>query len=1027
MKKYLIFFIILVCMFSNYKIQVFAGVCDGQEVYVSVDGGYCKTNPITFTSVTDANGKNLIAGTGKYSLVGFKAEGDVYNEKTGVAFCIDPALKSPRNPYENVRELNLSTEYDKKVYMMYQKLINDLQYSESDSNSLRAAMEAALRVWTIKNGYAYIADEVASLRQDASNFSFCAKENIDSSVDDSGHALSVNVTKDNCFGDSTTLVQNYYNVTTNIWENPIKKDDILIETIKPSATNSNYEFKFTIPGINSFFGFKKGVNVLSLDAANFKASIYIGETDCGNTACNATIINNITGGGAVNLSESSVSDLVFTISMTNEQYIQNVRAGNNKIVLKYEYNHPMNVDNAYFSRNNASVSDYQRMFGIVNYVKKDSINIKLENISLCKHISANNFVDKNGVLTNFADFLESCGCSDVKTSLLNESDMEIYNGKCVSIAVTSNLSKCTIDEELRISSNLGVDNKSEEYTIKFDETNIINSVCNVNCVETVNFTNVIGKYKNIKSGTYFQLNNYPTTIATKKCVVDVDYANWYNNFINKLDVAVEKYNIYKQAATTSVTPDGECCIGSCNCDRYGCDCCSTPTKYKWEYSYMSVERNNAITQNAGIKSASGFTCSSYDPDVSAKETDFEVAMADVTDALNKLKECNKYLLNFTTDDIYYPYEEDIKFTLEQTLYQQNSLGNYEEKRVSYTNDKILKKVISVKADPTINNYTFNNSTKLYGSLTTSGVNNQSINQFYNQPIVDYTIVRELERKHTYTTTNNYFTNSSYGKFGEHNSLNNFTNQNVMSLGKKLIDGSSIVNIGDVYDIDIKAIAKENNNYFEFTKLGDSNKIYNYFASRGKASITNKYDGSTVERNTTVDDLKRYCTYETVNDLICIPGTGDSDCDTGDEDRPSSKILFKIVDPDNIDPNNRLLEENKGFENWKGKEVVKNAIENGDTYNPDNLEYSFVLDSATIKSIRRYNETSSYSDYIGYVCDSDGNYCMSSFIDTVASGGYLNGYYFEDAFASIVNGRNEWKNYDLSSKTIVEKNVSFGNS
>ena len=41
---------------------------------------------------------------------------------------------------------------------------------------------------------------------------------------------------------------------------------------------------------------------------------------------------------------------------------------------------------------------------------------------------------------------------------------------------------------------------------------------------------------------FFQLNNYPTTIATKKCSVNVDYVKWYNDFIIKLDDAVEKYN-----------------------------------------------------------------------------------------------------------------------------------------------------------------------------------------------------------------------------------------------------------------------------------------------------------------------------------------------------------------------------------------------------------------------------------------------------------------------------------------------------
>ena len=109
---------------------------------------------------------------------------------------------------------------------------------------------------------------------------------------------------------------------------------------------------------------------------------------------------------------------------------------------------------------------------------------------------------------------------------------------------------------------------------------------------------------------------------------------------------------------------------------------------------------------------------------------------------------------------------------------------------------------------------------------------------------------------------------------------------------------------------------------------------------------------------------------------------------------------------------------KGFKNWnneKGK-TVKNAIEESDTFNPNNLEYSFILDSATIQSIRKYNENKSYSNVDSEKIDGvnslleceNGTKCLSSFI-TAASDG--NTVLFDKKFALNTNGRATWKVYE----------------
>ena len=204
-----------------------------------------------------------------------------------------------------------------------------------------------------------------------------------------------------------------------------------------------------------------------------------------------------------------------------------------------------------------------------------------------------------------------------------------------------------------------------------------------------------------------------------------------------------------------------------------------------------------------------------------------------------------------------------------------------------------------------------------------------------------------------------------------------------------------IKLGYVYDIDVSAIPKsDNKTYYAFSKLGASdNKIFNHFK-----------DG---------DEIKRYCTYEITNDII---GCEDGNCD---DEGSKLKVVFRIVDPNNIDPNSRFGT-GEGFKNWdndKGK-ATKAKIENDDTYNPKNLEYSFSLDSATIKAIRNYNSNCDgnecdpivYSDtktsYSELECDENGLYCKSKFITTALSDNTI----FGKKFALNTNGRSTWKDF-----------------
>ena len=117
-----------------------------------------------------------------------------------------------------------------------------------------------------------------------------------------------------------------------------------------------------------------------------------------------------------------------------------------------------------------------------------------------------------------------------------------------------------------------------------------------------------------------------------------------------------------------------------------------------------------------------------------------------------------------------------------------------------------------------------------------------------------------------------------------------------------------------------------------------------------------------------------------------------------DDSSKLNIVYRVVDPKNIDPNNRLLEDDKGFKNWKNHIDIKEEIENEDTFNPKNIEYSFELDSKTIKDIRQYNSSNIYSDF-NLDCE-EGNKCESDFVTTYAKK--------DDDGDMIGTGRNDWK-------------------
>ncbi len=158
-----------------------------------------------------------------------------------------------------------------------------------------------------------------------------------------------------------------------------------------------------------------------------------------------------------------------------------------------------------------------------------------------------------------------------------------------------------------------------------------------------------------------------------------------------------------------------------------------------------------------------------------------------------------------------------------------------------------------------------------------------------------------------------------------------------------------------------------------------------------------------------------CNYDITNDILS------ESKDDNNETVYKSNTYIRPVTPTNIDPNDR---KGKGLlgRNWaseKGQELIKIIQEKSvgnNTYNPENLEYSFTIGPAAITNIRDYNTRHPYTEFTndtekdGLHCNSAGLECTSDFLEKDNL----------DKLGVIVNKfQNVWKYYYNSATRLNE--------
>lgn len=992
-KKLFSFILLCICGFSFIS-NVNAGVCDGYDV--DSNSSTCKSMSVSISLPSYLNNTY-----GSYFLrPGYAAT--TYSSNA-VSFCLDPGLPRPTAALTYIREIDNSNTsgglgtagyYDDGIYRMYQLFYNDLiaqlnsgGLNDSTVNQQRSYFQNAVRVWTYRNGFDYLAPESAKYQIDAPHFQTCANY-IDSNV-----AKGTSQSVEDCFGNSNHKagVQRYYDAMGKnyIWENPLSI--ITDSKIVNVEGKKFYRFEFNIKFSNDKYNFfdatySKGISYQDIQLGS--AEFYLNDLSVNGVSCSAGgICYNYSGGGIV----SDGTERQFIVELTEEQYKELASKsadGSVSVTMHYGYRHPLNIENLFVARYDLA-NTFQRMLVIQNFVHYDTISIGKEpEVTKCEHTSSEYINSVGNKVNNLSQFIASCGCSAVDKTLLTGGDLTYYNKECSNTIIEEkyigDIGVCTSNNDTTPDNVLNKDDPDtnyDSYNLGYEKTTRVNSYCTETCTESINVNNLKGRYTT-KAGMYFEFKTYPNLVANKKCVVEIDYDSWKSDYKTNLESLVTAYNDWQKAKALEDSKDtsSTCCTSSYTCGINGTSCCSSGTLYKYTATtYKGVEiKDNGVTLEANIAISNGLnvedrtSCGSpIDWKVEDKLKAFQ-NQSTKADAIvhlqSDLKVCNSRLFG-TTNENFYDFSQQLNYYYYQTYSTSSSnkvVKNNERTSLGGVNDSTFTVSQDVSGD---SNEGTNGSSVIYSTLTEDGISNENI----------------------FTYNDNIYRNVNYDVDYEHPEKEKYAEIFTGNVKYSSINGKTI-KLGYGYDTDVSAIAKsDNQTYYSFSKLGASDKkIFNYFK--------------------TGNEIVRYCTYEITNEII--EGCEDGSCDS------KLDIVFRIVDPSNVDPNKRLGTD-AGFKNWDNKkgETVLQAIQSTDTYNPKNLEYSFTLDSATIKKIREYNSSCDatgncnpikYSDtvssYSELSCNASGNECTSKFIDELAKSNGV----FGKNIATNIDGRDKWK-------------------
>jgi len=1028
MKKLGYVFIFITIFFLNY-LNVFAGVCDGKTKF---DSGYCnlgtqysyaiKENTDSFNKrffakkAADGNAvkeykDGALVGNG-YIGYGYEAESGTFSGQREYAFCLDPGKNDPTN-YGYGRELNIATSrFDEDVYKTYQYYVNSVAYDKNNKTYTDiqrhkhiAYADVVLRIYTAAYGYGFdLANRVYYYKNVlpyiiGSNRTKLTNRVGTSSIEPMYNSLYFGSDgckkKDSNLSNTACLktwaanisdvnsVRTYFDKVLNgpfLWSNPL--------SITPNVEkleSGDYKFSFEVNFKNDkheYFGIYDNGKHYDYDVGYGNAYFKFNGFQINDNPAYSGYMSDTSFATTIDHNNSDNNNpVVFSTIIKAENYESLMASEDNiYVTMKYQTYHPMSVENVFINYENERTAGTstakQRMVVFTKYDKEK--NISSNKIGATKAFcvqNGNNFYYK-GVLVSLSNYKNYCGCLQIDGTVLNSTNEVIYNNflcpNKVSEDYSGGLRTCEDDDG----------NDELSYTIEKNNVSghdLEGKYAKLICKEKISIKNMVKSDLTTKAGMHFGLGSDPNVVANKTCTVEVNYSEWYNDYETKLLDEINAFNKYiKDYRIDNATETSE----QCYCIPFGGCVYAVRHNYTYEklsYSYGSISSTSYSGYwggCAGISKPSTNTAYS--------RAQFNNKYNDMINHFNILKETNKVLNKFPSMYDFYKFDSELRFYYEQE-YSNSDIGiKRNDERDDYDNvdDSLFASNLTEESESgNFNDSKFINNSDSYPYLEPIGSAPfyQSVSQRIGYNLKgggDYNINRIVEYDYEYKPSVLKYVDSYTAK--------------ISTFSSRL---SNPIKLGYYYDTDYSAVEKTNTNYYLFTKLGEQNKIYDHFANE-IAEIT--YNNQDYEKN----GVQRFCTYKTTNELL-------ETCE-GNACDPKLNIAYRIVDPKNIDPNHRLIDEegnivaydgSNGFNNWRNPlgESVKNEIESTDIFNPLNLEYSFYLDSKTISDIREYNKLQKSYDDEFFGC-TDGNQCESAFVT----------YYAKKDDYGEIPGRNNWK-------------------
>ena len=706
--------------------------------------------------------------------------------------------------------------------------------------------------------------------------------------------------------------------------------------------------------------------------------------------------------------EKTKGTYIIEVTLSKSSYVEGTTFS-----LYYETFHPLSADNV-FIVSPPSGYDRQRMVVYSPYIEKNEVpggNTEIQKLECKMEKSGTSFKYQTPTKSNVSlkEYISECGCEKVQNySDLSTSAKNTYNNLC------ENEKKETLSFNLDDCNSSG----NKNGTAKLEKVKTLSeygNYCTLSCTETVDINGLLAEGEvNTLAGETFSVTN-PTILANKKCNLTVKYEKWENDYQKLLKDLKDKYNNYQKLNAKNNADEIK--IAGC-CDRDP----ETGVCYENRYSHEVSNPNNypeyKVNGNSLSKSGTfdGYytTCGAYDKtfNLDSAKTALANAIEKLETHLGYLTSCNTFLSSKSSDE-FYNFKSDLNFYYMERyangLFYANSNDSLEDftKSSLFTNPPSSVNLRSDSVDDSKFTYVKNEKTENDSNDYTvmDGCSYYELNSDFSikevtSNVGNYcnTAVKDLVRERTYDIE--YI--PAVNKLVE---LHKYKVHDTNEIG---LDKQNMLSIGNVYDTHVTSVARKNNQYYWFKSLGDvsilgnaNNELYSEKNISGSGDI---YDY--LNNNPDYDleaSLKRTCTYNIKNEVF----------ETDDPSTPQTpkrefNVVYRIVSPNNLDPNGRLkpgdYANTIGFKNWidaKGETVkkeIEKVAETEDTFNPDNLEYEFIIDGGVIKKIRDYNKDHSYNDF-NLKCNDDGLECISEFIKN-----YETNY----GKATIRAGSNKWR-------------------